>query len=329
MLFNPAAERMFGYSAAEMHGRSIESLLPERFRANHQANIAGFMQSGVKSRMKNSGKEIFGLRADGTEFPVESTISQMKIGEQTLFTAILRDIGERHHAENRLRDSHQQLRDLAASLQKIRENERTSIARELHDELGQQLLRLRMDLSWLSGRVKDLSPVLHEKVMGMKHFIEGTVNTVRSVTTRLRPPVLDDLGLVEAMRWQLDEFERNTGIAVVASISVDDLLLDQNIATQFFRILQESLTNVARHAEASQVNVLFEPTDAGLHLEVRDNGRGAELGDGGVGSGHGLIGIRERVLMIDGKMEISSGAGGGLSSASSCRMLHQSLEGES
>jgi PAS domain S-box-containing protein len=311
VLFNPAAERMFGYSAAEMHGRSIESLLPERFRIKHQANITGFMQSGVKSRMKNSGMAILGLRADGTEFPVESTISQMKIGEQMFFTAILRDIGERRRAENRLRDSHQQLRDLAASLQTIREVERTSIARELHDELGQQLLRLRMDLSWLSSRIKDLSPVLHEKVMDMKHFIEGTVNAVRSVTTRLRPPVLDDLGLVEAMRWQLGEFERNTGIAVAASISVDDLLLDQNVATQFFRILQESLTNVARHAEASQVNVLFEPTDAGLHLEVRDNGRGAELSDGSVGAGHGLVGIRERVLMIDGKMEISSGARGG------------------
>ena len=328
VLFNPAAERMFGYSAVEMLGNSIERLLPERFRAHHQAHIAAFMQSGVKSRMKNPGMEISGLRADGTEFPIESTIAQMHVGEQTLFTAILRDISERYSAEKKLRDSHQQLRDLAVSLQTIREDERTAIARELHDELGQQLLRLRMDLSWLSGHIKALSPALHEKVLGMKQFVEGTVNTVRSVTTRLRPPVLDDLGLVEAMRWQLDEFEKSTGIAVVSAITVADLLLDQNIATQIFRILQESLTNVARHAEASQVHAVFEKTTTGLHLEIRDDGRGAAVGDGKVGAGHGLVGIRERVLMIGGQMDITSGEGEGFTLSIRLPELAPALAGE-
>jgi signal transduction histidine kinase/predicted nucleic acid-binding protein len=213
---------------------------------------------------------------------------------------------EQHRAEQQARESHQQLRELAASLQTIREEERTSIARELHDELGQQLLRLRMDLSWLSGRVKDLSAPLHEKVLGMKQFIESTVDTVRRVTTRLRPPVLDDLGLAEAMRWQMAEFEKNTGIAVTASFDVDSAALEQKVATHLFRILQEALTNIARHAEATQVEVTFAQTGTELQLQIHDNGHGAKVGADRTAGSHGLVGIRERVLMLGGQMEIIS-----------------------
>ncbi len=218
---------------------------------------------------------------------------------------------EQRRAEQRLQVSHQQLRALAASLQTIREEERTAIARELHDELGQHLLRLRMDLSWLGGRLKELSPPLHEKVEGMKQFVEGTVDTVRRVTTRLRPPVLDDLGLAEATRWQLTEFEKSSGIAVVLSIDIDSAALDQKLATHLFRILQESLTNVARHAEATQVEVMLVQTGASLRLEVRDNGCGTEVGADRTAGSHGLIGIRERVLMLGGQLEVVSSPGAG------------------
>ena len=191
-------------------------------------------------------------------------------------------------------------------MQTIREEERTSIARELHDELGQQLLRLRMDLSWLSGRIKDLSSPLHEKVVDMKQFIEGTVETVRRVTTRLRPPVLDDLGLVEAMRWQVAEFEKNTGIAMTATFAVDSPMIDPQMSTHLFRILQEALTNIARHAEATQVEVTLNQSGTELQLEIEDNGHGTKVGADRTAGSHGLIGIRERVLMLGGKMEIIS-----------------------
>jgi signal transduction histidine kinase len=213
---------------------------------------------------------------------------------------------EQRRAEQQARASHQQLRELAASLQTIREEERTSIARELHDELGQQLLRLRMDLSWLSGRIKTLSAPLHEKVEGMKQFIEGTVDTVRRLTTRLRPPVLDDLGLADAMRWQVDEFSKNSGIAVTASFDVNSAALDPQVATHLFRILQESLTNIARHAEATQVVVTLAKTATGLRLEVSDNGRGIDIGADRTAGSHGLIGVRERALMLGGQVDIVS-----------------------
>lgn len=325
--FNPAAERMFGYSLQQLAGSPLDRLLPERFRKVHEGNVAAFGRSGVATRMKNTRMEIVGLRADGTEIPLESTITQVTIGGQTQFTAILRDISERRRAENEVRESNRQLRELASSLQAVREEERTAIARELHDELGQQLLRLRMDLDWLAGRLKNVSPLLQEKTAEMKRFIEGTVGAVRRVTTRLRPPLLDDLGLAEAARWQLDEFARRTGIEVVSTIAIDGLELDEHVAINIFRILQESLTNVARHAGATQVNVSLTKTNEGIAMEIRDNGGGTELRDKPE-LGHGLVGIRERTLLLGGRMDIVSAPAEGFTLRLRIPLLVQESPGE-
>lgn len=255
--------------------------------------------------MKDARIDIIGRRSDGQEFPLESTIARVTIDGKEMFTAILRDIGDRRRAEVELRESHRQLRELASSLQAVREEERTSIARELHDELGQQLLRLRMDLSWLSGRIKDLPPVVQKKVADMKQFIAGTVDTLRRVTTRLRPPMLDELGLAEAARWQLEDFSSRTGIAVISDIDVSDETLEERTSINVFRMLQESLTNVARHSGADKVEVTLAQRSATLILEVHDNGRGMDPGKGQE-MGHGLVGIRERSLLLGGQMEIDA-----------------------
>ena len=312
VVFNPAAERMFGYREDEARGMSLDRFFPERLRAAHRNDVGAFCGCDVTAHMPCSGAEIVGLRADGTEFPIESTIAQVTVDGKKLFTAILRDVSARRRAENELRESHGQLRELASSLQTVREEERTSIARELHDELGQQLLRLRMDLDWLGGRIKELAPDLHEKVTDMKQFISGTVDVLRRVTTGLRPPFFDDLGLMEAARWQLDEFAQRTGIEVKSTIDIDDTELDEHVAINVFRILQESLTNVARHAAATRANVSLARTDEGLAIVVNDNGRGAALRDKPA-LGHGLVGIRERTLMLGGRMEIVSAPGEGFS----------------
>jgi len=327
VVFNPAAQRMFGYSAEEVRGSRLDRFLPERLRAVHERNVAAFRESGVTARMKKARMEIVGLRSDGTEFPLESTIAQVAIGGQTMFTAILRDISERRRAEDELRESNRQLRELATSLQAVREEERTSIARELHDELGQQLLRLRMDLSWLESRLKNLAPALHDKVVSMKEFVVATVDVLRHVTTRLRPPLLDDLGLAEAARWQLNEFAQRTGIEVTSSIAIDDMDLDQRTAINVFRILQESLTNVARHARATQVSVSLARTEDGLSLEISDNGCGTELRDKPQ-LGHGLVGIRERTLLLGGRMEIASAPGEGFTLRVRIPLLVPELSGE-
>jgi len=310
VVFNPAAQNLFGYSLEEVRGGPLERLLPERFRAAPEGHVAAFSQSDTAARMKQSHMEVIGRRADGTEFPVEATIAQATIGGQTLLTAILRDVTDRYRVEHELSELNVQLRDLAASLQAVREEERTEIARELHDELGQQLLRLRMDLDWLAGRIKELAPALHKKMVDMKVFIAGTVDALRRVTTRLRPPLFDEIGLAEAARWQLDEFSQHTGIEVQSTIDIDDMELDERTAINVFRILQESLTNVTRHAAATRVNVLLARADEGLAIEISDNGCGTEMRDKPA-RGHGLVGIRERTLMLDGRMEIVSAPGNG------------------
>jgi PAS domain S-box-containing protein len=312
VVFNPAAQLMFGYTEDELLGKPIDLLIPERYRPAHEGNIAAFRRSGVNARMKDARIDIIGLRSDGKEFPIESTIARVSIEGKEMFTAILRDIGDRRRAESELQDSHRQLRELASSLQAVREEERTSIARELHDELGQQLLRLRMDLSWLSGRIKDLAPAVQEKVADMKQFVAGTVDTLRRVTTRLRPPLLDELGLAEAARWQLDEFSARNDIAVVATIDIDGDSLDERTSINVFRILQESLTNVGRHAGATRIDVSLTTRNDDLVFEIHDNGRGLEPGHRQE-FGHGLVGIRERTLLLGGRMEIESSPGQGFS----------------
>jgi PAS domain S-box-containing protein len=310
VVFNPAAQAMFGYSEGDVLGKSIDMLIPARFRAAHSGNIASFRSSGVNARMKDARIDITGLRSDGKEFPLESTIARVTIDGKEMYTAILRDIGDRRRAESELRESHRQLRELASSLQAVREEERTSIARELHDELGQQLLRLRMDLSWLSGRIKELPPSVRDKVDDMKKFVAGTVDTLRRVSTRLRPPLLDELGLAEAARWQLDDFCSRTGISIVSHIVIDNEAFDETTSINMFRILQESLTNVAKHSGADKVEVSLIRSFASLTLEIHDNGHGKDFGPKHE-LGHGLIGIRERTLLLGGIMEIKTSPGQG------------------
>ncbi|HJR17986.1 MAG TPA: PAS domain-containing protein, partial [Gemmatimonadales bacterium] len=167
---------------------------------------------------------------------------------------IQRDITDRRAAENELLRSRQELRDLSVRLQLVREDERTCLAREVHDELGQALTGLKIDLAWLKPRVSD-RPAVAERVQSIIVRIDGAMDTVRRIATDLRPSVLDDLGLVAAVEWQAQEFERSTGITVQLEVQASHSSLDEVCATTAFRILQETLTNVARHAHATRVNI--------------------------------------------------------------------------
>jgi len=216
---------------------------------------------------------------------------------------IQRDITDRKLAENELLRSRQELRDLTARLQLVREDERTCLAREVHDELGQALTGLKIDLAWLKPRVAD-RPVLADRVQSIIVRIDGAMDTVRRIATDLRPSVLDDLGLVAAVEWQAQEFERRTGIATQLEVQAGQLELDDRCATTTFRILQETLTNVARHAHATLVKIALQVSAEELMLEVRDNGRGIDKSDLLSSTSLGLIGSRERAIACGGKLVI-------------------------
>jgi PAS domain S-box-containing protein len=310
ILFNPAAERMFGVTAEQVFGTPLERLLPHRSRASHQNHIAGFAHSEGASRAMSPNLEIMGLRSDGTEFPIESTISQTMVDGKSQLTAVLRDVTARRRAEAELREMNRQLRGLSASLQNVREQERTRIAMELHDDLGQQLTGLKLELSWLGGRVKEGRQPTTAEVDTMRHQLDAAIASVRRIATELRPPILDDLGFGEAVSWQASEFAKRSGLDVRVDLEAADRVEDNAVATALYRIVQESLTNIVRHSGASKVEVSLGADDNALVLTVRDNGTG--ISDAARhGSGIGLVSMRERATALGGHLTIISTPGRG------------------
>jgi signal transduction histidine kinase len=215
------------------------------------------------------------------------------------------DRADRRKAEEQLRESHEQLRALSVYLQTVREEERTRIAREVHDELGQALTSCKLDLSWIAGRLpRDLKP-LREKTRALSAHIDATIQMVRRISTELRPGILDHLGLGAALEWQANEFQTRTGIRCDVHADLADLQLEQDLNTTFFRIFQETLTNVIRHAGATQVAVGLKERAGEVVLEVKDNGRGISTEEVWNTKSLGLLGMRERASLLGGTFKIS------------------------
>jgi signal transduction histidine kinase len=208
----------------------------------------------------------------------------------------------------RLRESEDKLRRLAAHLISIREEERAHIAREIHDELGQVLTGLKMEVTWLAKRLKE-KPLI-EKTDSMCALIDSTVQTVRKIATGLRPEMLDDMGLVAAVAWQAKEFQKRTGIRCRASLP-PETKLDIDVSTTMFRIFQEILTNVARHSRATRVDIELEVADAEVSLEVVDNGIGIQDDELTAKKSLGLLGMQERALLFGGEVSVIGSPGHG------------------
>jgi signal transduction histidine kinase len=219
------------------------------------------------------------------------------------------EIAERKRIEEELRKSLEQLRALAARIQLVREEERTLIAREMHDELGQACTAIKMDLASIRRRTTPKQSQLRTRVDSAIELVDRMIVTVRRIASELRPRTLDDLGLYAALEWQTQEFEARTGIRCRLSLSEEPLSLDSQRATAIFRIFQESLTNVARHAEASQVDASLEIRGDQLTFVVRDNGKGFDLEQARARRSLGLVGMRERALLLGGELKIESGLG--------------------
>jgi len=213
-------------------------------------------------------------------------------------------ISERHKAEDDLRKSQEQLHALSTRLLSMLEEERTRIAREIHDELGQALTALKIALAWIRQRLPTDQKPLLDKADQMTHLIDTTVQAVRRIATELRPGVLDDLGLVAALEWHVREFQERTGIACAFTRSPEDIMVDPARATTLFRICQEALTNVARHANATRIDLILTQVGAALRLEVRDDGRGIPKEAVADPKSLGLMGMRERVLPWGGDVHI-------------------------
>lgn len=241
----------------------------------------------------------------------------MKGNLARLGPAIEREIREaaeraqRRQADQALADKRNRLQELTAFLQQVREDERTRIARELHDELGQALTALRIDLNWLDRRLPQREQQVGDKLTAMLSLVDRTVDAIRRISEDLRPGMLDDLGLAAAIEHHVSKFAAQTGIACELAMSRDHYELDDRTATTLFRVLQESLTNVARHAQANKVTVRLQDLPGEMLLIVQDDGRGLPQPSAGAKKTYGLLGMHERVRLLGGKLDISSAPGQG------------------
>jgi PAS domain S-box-containing protein len=228
----------------------------------------------------------------------------------TTTTVTIRDITEHKRTEQSLRASREQLREFAGRLEQVREEERTRVAREIHDELGQKLTILKLDLAWLSRKAR-VDSVTRKKIKSMIADVDQTIGHVRKIVSELRPSILDEMGLCAALEWQIGQFQQRTGIRGIFESTSEDFDLPPNTAAALFRVVQEALTNVVRHAGARQVRVALKPARGILRIAVSDDGKGLPRGQINDRKSFGIVGMRERVHRIGGEFNIFSGPGRG------------------
>jgi len=313
VLFNRAAEAAFRCSREQAVGAPLERFIPQRLRAAHRGHVEKFGATGATSRRMGDMTTLWGLRADGEEFPIEASISQAGEPDSRFFTVILRDISRRKQNEETLLRQQQELRELSARVLEAREEEKTRIARELHDELGQLLTALKMDLAWLRERLPADGDELAARADGMSALLDRTVSSSRRIAADLRPLMLDDLGLAEAAQWLVEDFAKRSGIRLEMRAPQDTAFdtLSKGAATAVYRALQESLTNIARHSGARSAWILLAQENGALHLEIEDDGRGVTPEDLEKSSSLGLRGMRERVAYYGGSLEVARAPRGG------------------
>ncbi len=312
--FNQAAGTLLELTGSTARGLSFAELV--RPPAGQENDTWVRLRDGVGGVGITPGerRELRLWRTNGTSFPARVAIVPVSVAGRSSFTCFIQDLSLPKRAEVRSFLSQGQLRELAAHIEAAREGERTHIARELHDELGQQLAAIGMDVGWLLRRVQRQegnAPEVIERLVAMAHLVDSTAEAVRRLATELRPAILDNLGLVDAIRWQVAEFQRRSGVQVRLKTQGEVARTAGVQATALFRILQELLTNIGRHSGATRATVVLRKTPRQVILRVRDNGRGIRDHEAAGLDSFGLVGITERVALLGGTFEITGLLGEG------------------
>jgi PAS domain S-box-containing protein len=314
VLFNAAAERIFGYAAADMIGQPLDLLLPQRFRAQHDHHVRAFGSTGQSVRSMGKYALVHGLRAGGEEFPVEATVSTSGSSQNKLFTVVLRDITERRQAEQVREQLTRQLELLSARLAMAQEDERGKLAYELHEELAQELMTLKLYLQKLGPQAggKDADNSKKEALAVAMH----ATKRVRKLVLDLEPPELTQFGLYSAARTYSEGQAAAGGWLLHIDAPKPDVRAPRAVERACFRLLQEGLSNVLQHAQAREVWVQVEQGVDALELRIRDDGIGFAYNDvidinSGDGGSLGLFGMQIRAKHAGGKVEIKSEPGAG------------------
>ncbi len=300
---NPAGVQLLGArNREELLGKPLETFLPV-FRGQFQLlDEASWQGRPLETRL---------FPLEGFPLEVDVIATPVMLEGQVAMQLIVRDISERKRAEAQLKESRDRLRELSVYLQTVRENERAHIAREIHDELGQMLTALKLDLALFKRRLPEEKASLFQAIDAMSQMVDETVKVVRRIAAELRPEILDDLGLLAAIEWQAQEYQRRSGIKIYIQFEPDDFTVDRNRATTIFRIFQETLTNVVRHARATEVFVTLVRKEGGLELVVEDNGVGIEPSAKEKRWALGIMGMKERARFWNGEVTIKGEPGEG------------------
>ena len=288
---------LFRYRREELTGQPLDRLMPHTL---FEAPAGDELRLGLSATC---------LRSDGSHFIGDINLAPLQTNRGPLTMAVVRDVTESRRIQEEMAESRQRLRELAARGDAMREYERKNIAREVHDELGQVLTALRMDLSYIDLKFGADSPTLRDRVQGMRVLVDRAIQGVRNVAAHLRPSALD-MGLVPALEWLCDEFHRHAGIRCTLDVQAQTHGLSERQAVGLFRIAQESLTNVGRYASACSVQMILTHNDGQLLLQVRDDGQGFDA-TAAQRRSYGLTGMQERALALGGEVQIDSAPGRG------------------
>jgi len=302
---NDVACLRLGYTRDELERLNLYKTIPDRY--------IGTLDEAIEELQEKNHVifEVKQIRRDNRLIPVEINAHLFEFNDRPTVLSLARDITKRKSAETKLKNTGSQLRKLASQLQNIREEERSLIAREIHDELGQALTVLKIQVSLLANKLQKNQNKLKERSVFISEMLDKMVETVQKITSKLRPEILDELGLVAALEWQSQQFEEHTGINCNVTILHKDISLDKDKSSAIFRIFQEALTNVARHANAKKVSVILRKENGRFILEVTDNGLGIRKSQIDNSSSMGILGMKERALVLGGIVTINGVPGKG------------------
>jgi len=299
---NHCFARFLGARLQSVIGSSMQDLVWPDDHAKLNALLRLAAQRNCRGEIRLQSRK-------GPPLPVHLSLNPLRLEGTRAVCLIASDLSEAKRAEQELRASSEQLRSLAGHLLTVREEERARISRAVHDELGQSLTAVKMDLAWLARRLPQENGEMLERIRSTRQLAESLIQEVRRISTELRPGILD-MGLASALEWQVQEFQARTGIRCNLRLLTHEAFAP-DVSTALFRILQETLTNVARHAKATRAEVVLQKQQDRLVLWMRDNGRGFDQADPSLSKSLGLLGMRERAAILGGQVKISSAPGKG------------------
>lgn len=307
---NPELERMFGYSRAELIGKPIRTLIPERLRDQHRRHRENFYKNPA-SRPMGSGLDLRGVRKNGEEFPVEISLGYAGRDADNLVVAFVLDLTKIQKTESELAKSLGEVRDLTGRLLTAQENERRLIARNLHDGLVQELVAHKVSLSVLARRPETESAQLKEEVVRLERDAQQLAEHARKISHDIHPAALEHLGLMAALRANGTEVRRMTNVEVLLETDGKLPALSRETSLGLFRIVQEAVWNAARHSGADAVKVTVRADPASVELTVADHGRGFDSSQTSCADSLGLVSMRERARLIRAELDVDSSLGGG------------------